>query len=613
MNDIIIGIDLGTTNSEAAVCIDGKIEIIPMADGSLMLPSVVGISPEGKLIVGREARNQLALFPDHTVRSIKRKMGSGETVRLGDRDYLPQEISAMILTTLKNAAEKHLGKPVSKAVITVPAQFNDAQRNATREAGRIAGLEVLRIINEPTAACLAYENDNAKTKKTLLAFDLGGGTFDVSLVSIEGDVTEVIASCGDNRLGGDDFDQAIAERLQAELLDKHHAPLDRIAEYRLVKAAEQAKMQLSEFAFAQIIESNLAGKNGESLSLERELSRQEFDELLKPFVAKTVLAVRRCLSDAGVKADAVDDIILVGGSTRSSVFQDMIEREFNRRPHANIQPDLAVAYGAGMMAARLMGDQQHRILVDITPYTFGISCLGDLNGQYCPYLFASIIKAGSALPVSREELFLTSYDNQEAIEINVFQGENPDARKNTLIGTFRIEDLSKQPAGSKIVMSMKLDLDGLLRCTASEKITGKRKDIVITNALAKLTDDELALSRKRVAKLFENQEPWNNRNDELADDNDDDDENPLAGILGDQNDDDDGGGHEAAEDDLDMLSTLTQLTIRLQKASPKMDREDLAEADALIHKLKAALNSGDTKAFRANCQELDDLLFYAES
>ncbi len=621
MSDIIIGIDLGTTNSEVAVCIDGKIEIIPMADGSLMLPSVVGISPKGNLIVGHEARNQLALYPDNTVRSIKRKMGSGDSVNLGGRDYLPQEISAMILTTLKNAAEKHLGKPVTKAVITVPAQFNDAQRNATREAGRIAGLDVLRILNEPTAACLAYENNTPDKKKTLLAFDLGGGTFDVSLVSIEGDVTEVIASSGDNHLGGDDFDQAIAERLQAEMLEKDHGALDRIAEYRLLKAAEQAKVQLSEFAYAQIIENNLVGKNGDSLSLDRELSRQEFDELLEPFVAKTVLAVRRCLSDAGVKADAVDDIILVGGSTRSSVFQDMIEREFGRRPHADIQPDLAVAYGAGMMAARLMGEQQHRILVDITPYTFGISCVGELNGQLCHYCFVSIIKAGAALPVAREEVFFTIQDNQKAIEVNVFQGENPDARKNTLIGTFCIEDLSEQPAGNKIVMSMKLDLDGLLRCSAIEKITGKRKDIVITNALAKLSEDELAKSRERVAKLFADQPPWNPLNGDVDDDaEDDEDEDAIAGILADAMDANQdkvekqgAHGRKTADDGPDMINTITQLAFRLQKVSSKMPREDLAEANELVQQMKAALNTGDTKAFHAACQELDDLLFYAES
>jgi len=378
-------------------------------------------------------------------------------------------------------------------------------------------------------------------------------------------------------------------------------------------------VQLSEFAYAQIIENNLVGKNGDSLSLDRELSRQEFDELLEPFVAKTVLAVRRCLSDAGVKADAVDDIILVGGSTRSSVFQDMIEREFGRRPHADIQPDLAVAYGAGMMAARLMGEQQHRILVDITPYTFGISCVGELNGQLCHYCFVSIIKAGAALPVAREEVFFTIQDNQKAIEVNVFQGENPDARKNTLIGTFCIEDLSEQPAGNKIVMSMKLDLDGLLRCSAIEKITGKRKDIVITNALAKLSEDELAKSGERVAKLFANQPPWNPLNGDVDDDNTDDDD-AIAGILADamdanqdKADTKSAHGRKTADDASDMINTITQLAFRLQKVSQKMPREDLAEANELVQQMKAALNTGDTKAFHAACQELDDLLFYAEA
>ncbi|MCK4983315.1 MAG: Hsp70 family protein, partial [Victivallaceae bacterium] len=430
MNEPVIGIDLGTTNSEVAVCINGKIEIIGENDNP-MLPSVVGISPDGKLIIGSEARNQYALYPEKTLKSIKRKMGSDEKVSLGEKEYLPQEISAMILRKLKENAEKRLKQKVSKAVITVPALFNDAQRQATRDAGKIAGLEVLRIINEPTAACLAYENKDVDKAKYVLAFDLGGGTFDVSLVKVEDDVTEVIVSHGDNHLGGDDFDQVISEWLQQAIYDEQKSPnkLSKLAEYRLDKAAEAAKMQLSESAYANIIENNLTSESTKSLSLEKELSVSKFNELIQPFVSKTVLAVRQCLADAKMKPAEIDEIILVGGSTRSSIIKDTIEKEFGVRPRNDINPDLAVVYGAAIMAARLMGEEDHRILVDITPYTFGVSCMGELNGETSPFRFAPIIKAGSPLPINKEEIFYTMYDNQETVEVRVFQGENEDARK----------------------------------------------------------------------------------------------------------------------------------------------------------------------------------------
>ncbi len=589
----VIGIDLGTTNSEVAVCIDGKIEIVTMDNGSPMLPSVVGLTPEGKLIVGAEARNQFILYPENTIRSIKRKMGSDQKVTLGERSWLPQEISAIILTTLKKAAEKRLGQPVSKAVITVPAQFNDAQRNATREAGQIAGLEVLRILNEPTAACLAYENEAPEKQKNLLAFDLGGGTFDVSVVRMERDVTEVIASRGDNFLGGDDFDKAVADLLADEIYQKQTNPdkLERIAEYRLMKSAETAKIHLSEFAFAKIIESNLLTKSGKSESLDREFSRNDFNETIRPFIDKALHAVRECLAEARLKPEQIDDIILVGGSTRSLVFQQTIEQEFGKRPHANIQPDLAVAYGAGVMAARLMGEEQHRILVDITPYTFGVSCVGMLNGVMSDHLFIGIIKSGSPLPAAREEVFYTLQDEQEAVEVRVFQGENSDARKNILIGDFRIEGLSPLPAQSEIVMSMKLDLDGILHCTATEKATGKNKHISITNALDKLSAEQITSSAERIAKMFA-EEP-----DSL--DLEESDRGESA--------------EKAGADSLALQGTLNKFLGRLDKVSDKLDQEDMEDVERLLDKMREAIQNNDAAAFEENTAELNEILFYAES
>jgi molecular chaperone DnaK len=591
----VIGIDLGTTNSEVAVCIDGKIEIVAMDDGSLMLPSVVGLDPAGKLIVGAEARNQFILYPDKTVRSIKRKMGSDEKISLDGRSWRPQEISAMILTTLKKAAEKRLGQPVSKAVITVPAQFNDAQRHATREAGQIAGLEVLRILNEPTAACLAYENDSPEKRKNLLAFDLGGGTFDVSVVRMERDVTEVIASKGDNFLGGDDFDKVIADLLADEVYQEQKEPdkLEQIAEYRLLKSAETAKTQLTEFAFVKIIESNLPTKSGKNESIDREFSRDEFNDRIQPFIDKALRSVRECLADANLKPEQIDDIILVGGSTRSPIFQDTIEQEFAKRPHANIQPDLAVAYGAGMMAARLMGEEQHRILVDITPYTFGISCVGMLNGMVSDHLFVDIIKSGSPLPTTREKVFYTIQDKQKKVEVCVFQGENADARKNILIGDFAIEGLSPLPANSEIVMSMKLDLDGVLRCTATEKATGKNKHISIANAMEKLSDEQISDSAKRIAKMFA---PDADLQD--FDDFDSEDDSPEA---------------EVEIDSPLLQQKLAKLLRRLDKVRGKLDAEDSADAERLISRMQEAMADNDSDAFDESADELDDIIFFAES
>lgn len=594
----VIGIDLGTTNSEVAVCIDGKIEIVAMDNGALMLPSVVGLTPEGKLIVGAEARNQFILYPENTIRSIKRKMGSDQKVTLGDRDWLPQEISAMILTTLKKAAEKRLGCPVSKAVITVPAQFNDAQRHATREAGQIAGLEVLRILNEPTAACLAYENDNPEKQKNLLAFDLGGGTFDVSVVRMERDITEVIASKGDNFLGGDDFDKAVADLLADEIYQKQKDPdkLERIAEYHLLKNAETAKMHLTEFAFARIIESNLLTKSGKNESIDREFSREDFNATIQPFIDKALHAVRECLAESRLKPEQIDDIILVGGSTRSLIFQQTIEEEFGKRPHANIQPDLAVAYGAGMMAARLMGEEQHRILVDITPYTFGVSCMGMLNGMMSDHYYVGIIKSGSPLPAAREEVFYTMQDKQKAVEVRIFQGENLDARKNVLIGDFRIEGLSPLPANSEIIMNMKLDLDGVLHCTAIEKATGKNKHISIANALEKLTDEQISDSSKRIAKLFA---------EESADlDLDDLDLDEL---------DLDDAPAKSSVDTPFLHQKLGKLLKRLDKVRDKLDADDTADADRLLSRMEEAVANNDADAFEENAVELDEILFFVES
>ena len=367
-DDVIIGIDLGTTNSEVAVYHEGKVRIVS-ENGQAMVPSAVSLSPDGQLLVGEEARNSFALYPERTVKSIKRKMGSTDTVKLGEKEFTPQQISAIILRELKARSERFIGSSVSKAVITVPAYFSDAQRQATRDAGTIAGLEVVRILNEPTAACLAYDNSVDDGVKTMMAFDLGGGTFDVSIVHIEGDLVEVISSHGDNHLGGDDFDELIFDRVLKEVYEKQKDAdsLNAISVNRLKRAAEAAKIHLTNEYYSRIIEDNLETVNGAKEHLEMELSRDEFESMIESLLSKTLTSVHQAMADASKKPKDIDGIILVGGSSRMPIVSEYLERELGKVPRQDVHPDLAVTYGAGVMAARMMGMSDQRILVDITP------------------------------------------------------------------------------------------------------------------------------------------------------------------------------------------------------------------------------------------------------
>ena len=595
----VIGIDLGTTNSEVAVFIDGRVEIVEEG-GSAILPSCVGLDPDGNLLVGVEARNQLVLYPERTVRSVKRKMGTDEKLALGDRTFRPEEISAMILRRLKERAEQRLGRAVSKAVITVPAQFNDAQRQATRDAGAIAGLEVLRIINEPTAACLAYEAAHKHGARTVLAFDLGGGTFDVSIVRMEGDVVEVIASHGDNQLGGDDFDAVLAAGVVDRLYARQEQPtlLTPVSLLRLNRAAETAKAHLSDQTFARLLEDQLPTERGGMERVDEEITRLAFEDLLAPFLARMAAAVHSALADAGLKAREIDEIVLVGGSSRIPAVQNLLEREFGKRPRNDVHPELAVAYGAGVMASRLMGATEQRILVDITPYTFGTSCLGEVRGEYCAYMFQAVIRSGSPLPVRRAESFYTAYDHQKAVEVNIFQGESEDARENALIGRFQVKGLSAVPQGNEIVLHMALDLDGILRVTATEKDTGLSKEVAIENALTKLDAEQIEKSRREVAALFaraptEFGELDDDETTSTADDEADDAEAPAP------------AGAPTAD--------LAELLARVKSARPKMDATDQADADRLLAQLAEACGATDVDAVTKAVEELEDLLFYVES
>jgi len=377
MSDVIVGIDLGTTNSEIAAFVGDQVRVLGPGD-TRMLPSCVGYSPSGELLVGESARNQQALYPENTVRSIKRKMGSGESVKLGGKEFTPQEISALILSELVEWAHRELGERPGEAVITVPAYFSDAQRSATREAGELAGLEVVRMLNEPTAASLAYGYGGG-SRHTALVYDLGGGTFDVSVVAMEGDVTEVLASHGNNRLGGDDFDDLLAGRLIEEFKKRHGVDLrdgHAAAKARLWWAAEEAKKKLSFEPYVKIREEALVTDGGKPLHLEVEISREEYEALIRPLIDSTLDSVSKAMEGAGKGPRDIDAILLVGGSTRTPLVSNLLTARTGIQPRQEVHPDLCVALGAGVMASRLSGMNVDRVLVDISPYSFGVSYLG---------------------------------------------------------------------------------------------------------------------------------------------------------------------------------------------------------------------------------------------
>jgi len=573
LNDIIIGIDLGTTNSEVAVIQDGRPRIIEV-DGAEILPSVVGLADDDTLLVGRTARNQYTLYPERTVRSVKRRMGEDVRLPMGKQEYTPQEISALILGRLKKAAEDDLGQPVTKAVITVPAYFSDAQRQATREAGRLADLDVVRIINEPTAAALAYEADH-KEPKNILVYDLGGGTFDVSVVRLNQDVTEVLASHGNNHLGGDDFDAKLVEHVAAHITeDSGIDPSDnRSAMARIVRACETAKIALSDAPFARIEEEYLLEKGGEPVHLSLELDRSDYEDMIATYLDETLEATHIALQGAGLAATDIQEILLVGGATRTPLVQQRLEKELGMQPRSEMDPDLCVAAGAAIQAAVISGQQVTGVLVDVTPYTFGTSAWSDLNGEPYPYTFVPLIRKNTPIPVTKSEAFQTMYDGQRTIDVRIFQGEDPDALNNTEIGSFRIEGLGDVPAGNVIVTTFALDVNGILHVTSQEKRTGLEKQITIDNATARFETQELEAARERLSVLTQDDATSERR------------ENIQAQAL-----------IEKAE--------------RLMESANAEDKEDLVN---LVEAVRDALAAGDADATERAVAELSDLIYYLES
>jgi molecular chaperone DnaK len=505
MNDPIVGIDLGTTNSEVAIVRDGQPYVLEAA-GDPILPSVVGLSADGKLLVGHAARNQYVLAPERTVRSIKRKMGQDTTVSLGGQKFRPQEISAMILRSLRDRAALLLGQPIRRAVITVPAYFNDAQRQATREAGELAGLEVVRILNEPTAAALAYDPQQTE-RRHVLVYDLGGGTFDVSIVVSEAGVVEVLASHGDTALGGDDFDQLLLDSVCDRFADQHGVDLrkDRVAKARLLHAVEAAKRRLSDHPYAPLEEEFIAEKQGRALHVAEELSRPDYEAMIQPLIDRTMDCVHKALGDAEIAGRAIDQVVLVGGATRTPMIGRLLAERLGRPAHREVNPDLIVAMGAALQGAIIAGADVGSVLVDITPHSLGIKALEDDGSDFgMPFAhrFVPIIERNSPLPTARSEAFRTVMDGQRVVEIDVYQGEDEDVRRNHRVGRFLVDGLAAVEAGNQIVVQLDLNLDGMLRVSAREKATGLQKQITIDNALARYEREESATARERIDELW---------------------------------------------------------------------------------------------------------------
>lgn len=604
-NEVIVGIDLGTTNSEVAALVGDRPRVLGPGD-TKMLPSCVGFSPQGQLLIGEAARNQLLVYPEMTVRSVKRKMGTDERFEIGDKIFTPPEISAFILRELVQWAQQELGEAVTKAVITVPAYFSDAQRQATREAGQIAGLEVVRILNEPTAASLAYGfGDDAH--RTAMVYDLGGGTFDVSIVSIEGDVTEVLASHGNNRLGGDDFDQLILDRLLQEFQTRHGVDLrdhNPVSYARLRWAAEEAKKRLSSEQYTRVREDALAtAPDGKSLHLDLELSRQEYEAMIRSLVESTLESVFQAIEDAGKQPADIDVILLVGGSTRTPLVREMLEEHVGAPVRQDIHPDLCVALGAGLLASRLAGHDVDRVLVDVSPYSFGPSHLGMLDGELYTYCYRPIIKRNTPLPVTRTERYFTAAPFQKMIQVSVFQGDDSDALRNILVGNFTVEGLTPMAEENEVLCRMSLDLDGILKVEAIEKRTGLSKHIMIKDAIKPKSEAELAQARARLRRLY------SGRLDAAEAEWGDGPETNLASDL------DTSQATQKTQPDPEMeaiVASAHRLIERSRQLLAGIHNEDREEIIDLHEKIQEAIDTSDRQALSTGVDALQEMLFFIE-
>ena len=572
--EIILGIDLGTTNSVASYMQpDGKVKVIPNPEGPNTTPSVVAFKPDGEEIVGFAAKRMLLTNPD-TIASIKRKMGTGEKVHISclNKDFTPQEISAKILAYMKKYSEDNLGQPITKAVITVPAYFNDAQRQATKDAGKIAGLDVLRIISEPTAAALAYGEDNNGKSQKILVYDLGGGTFDVSILDIGDGTFEVISTSGDSHLGGDDWDNALGKYILGEIKAQYGLDLtnDKMAMQRIKEEAEKAKISLSSQLQVTISLPFLAMTNNGPVNFETTLTRAKFQDLTKDLLRRTEDPVRKALADAKLNVSQLDEVLLIGGSTRMPAVVELVKQLTGKQPNMSINPDEAVSVGAAIQGGVLSGDKKDILLLDVTPLTLGIETMG---GVMTP-----LIERNTTIPTTKSNVFSTAEDNQPAVDIMVYQGERPMARDNKLLGTFKLDGIRPARRGQpRIEVTFNIDANGIVNVKAKELDTQKEQQITISgsNGLSKEEIDRM------VKEAEANKEADDKRKEEVEVKN-------------------------KAE------SLISQIDESLANEGAKMSEDQKKQTQQIRDELKTALDNNDIETLKNKMSQLEQAAAMAQ-